>query len=78
MLGTLREGGKGGSKEGDIISLTFSTGETEGGVGFCWLSDSSSQFLRASSSHSACILSQNSVSDCNRTETLTEPQTPQQ
>lgn len=41
--------------------VTFSCGETV--VGICACSFSVSQFLRASSSHSACILSQNSVSD---------------
>lgn len=40
---------------------TFSWGDTVEGIWPC--SFSVSQFLRASSSHSACILSQNSVSD---------------
>ena len=41
---------------------TFSWGDTLEGI--CACSFSVSQFRRASSSHSACILSQNSVSDC--------------
>lgn len=44
-----------------LLWWTFSWGDTVEGIWAC--SFSVSQFLRASSSHSACILSQNSVSD---------------
>lgn len=46
-----------------LMTVTFSCGETLAGI--CACSFSVSQFRRASSSHSACILSQNSVSDCS-------------
>lgn len=45
-----------------LMIVTFSYGDTVEGI--CACSFSVSQFRRASSSHSACILSQNSVSDC--------------
>lgn len=45
----------------NVMWYTFSWGDTVEGIWPC--SFSVSQFLRASSSHSACILSQNSVSD---------------
>ncbi len=48
-----------------LVENTFSVGEKLSGTRPS-LSASSNQFLRASSSHSVCILSQNSVSDCRR------------
>lgn len=56
---------------GAATVVTFSCGETLGGI--CACSFSVSQLRLASSSHSACILSQNSVSDWRkRSEEINE------